>query len=59
VYELLVFDTAIRSLLVGRPSLEDIRNAARKAGMRTLWQSGLYKVIAGETSLAEVERVVR
>lgn len=59
VYELLVPDSGIRSLLVGRPSLEDIRSKARKSGMRSLWQSALYKVVSGETSLAEAERVVR
>lgn len=57
VYELLVPDSKFRSLLVGRPSLEDLRAAC--GGMRTLWQSALYKVISGHTSLAEAERVVR
>jgi type II secretory ATPase GspE/PulE/Tfp pilus assembly ATPase PilB-like protein len=59
VYELLVLESSIRSLLVGRPSLENIRAITRKAGMRTLWQSALYKVVSGHTSLAEAERVVR
>lgn len=59
VYELLVLDAGIRSLLVGRPSLEDIRSMARKSGMRSLWQSALYKVVSGDTSLAEAERVVK
>ncbi len=59
VYELMMLDSEIRSLLVGRPSLEAVRGAARKAGMRTMWQSALYKVVNGETSLTEAERVVR
>lgn len=59
VYELMQLDGQIRSLLVGRPSVEAIRAAARKTGMRTMLQSALYKVIEGQTSLAEVERVVR
>jgi general secretion pathway protein E len=59
VYELMLVDGEVRSLLVGRPSLEAIRAAARKAGTRTLWQSALLKVVDGQTSLAEVERVVR
>jgi len=59
VYELLIPDSGIRSLLVGRPSLEDIRSMARKSGMRSLWQSALYKVVSGETSLAEADRVVK
>ncbi|MFM8984547.1 MAG: GspE/PulE family protein, partial [Planctomycetia bacterium] len=59
VYELMVVDGEVRGLLVGRPSLETIRAAARKAGTRTLWQSALRKVIDGQTSVAEAERVVR
>ena len=55
----MVVDGEIRSLLVGRPSLEAIRSVARKAGTRTLWQSALLKVVEGQTSLAEAERVVR
>ena len=59
VYELLVVDGEVRGLLVGRPSLETIRAAARKSGTRTLWQSALRKVVDGQTSVAEAERVVR
>ena len=59
VYELMLVDGEVRKLLVGRPSLEEIRAAARKGGTRTLWQSALLKVVEGTTSLAEVERVVR
>ena len=59
VYELMLVDGEIRSLLVGRPSLEAIRAAAKKSGTRTLWQSALRKVIEGQTSLSEAERVVR
>jgi type II secretory ATPase GspE/PulE/Tfp pilus assembly ATPase PilB-like protein len=59
VYELMVIDNAIRDLLVGRPSIQAIKAAARKAGMRTLQQSGLYKVVAGITSLEEIARVTK
>jgi type II secretory ATPase GspE/PulE/Tfp pilus assembly ATPase PilB-like protein len=57
IHELMVFDTAIRALLVGRPSIEAIRAAARKSGTRTLQESCLYKVIEGVTSLNECARV--
>ena len=59
VYELLVFDNAIKDLLVGRPSIQAIRAAAKKAGMRTLQESAMHKVIAGMTSLSEVTRVTK
>jgi type II secretory ATPase GspE/PulE/Tfp pilus assembly ATPase PilB-like protein len=57
IHELMVFDNAIRALLVGRPSIEAIRAAARKGGTRTLQESCLYKVIEGVTSLNECARV--
>lgn len=59
IHELLLFDTSIRDLLVGRPSIQDIRQAGRKSGMKTLKQSGIRKVIAGITSLNEVMRVAK
>ena len=59
IHELLVFDANIRDLLVGRPSIQDIRQAGRKSGMKTLKQSGIRKVIAGVTSLNEVMRVAK
>jgi len=59
IHELLVFDTNIRDLLVGRPSIQDIRQAGRMSGMKTLKQSGIRKVIAGTTSLNEVMRVAK
>jgi type II secretory ATPase GspE/PulE/Tfp pilus assembly ATPase PilB-like protein len=59
IHELLVFDANIRDLLVGRPSIQDVRQAGRKSGMKTLKQSGIRKVIAGVTSLNEVMRVAK
>jgi RNA polymerase subunit RPABC4/transcription elongation factor Spt4 len=35
-----------------------VRRAAMEEGMRTIGQDGLAKVLAGETSLEEVQRVV-
>ncbi len=59
IHELLIFDAAIRELIVGNPSIEAIRAAARKAGMKTLQESGLTKVFAGATSFEEVMRVAK
>jgi len=59
VHELLVFDAAIRQLIVGHPSIEAIRAAARKSGTRTLQESGMLKVLAGVTSLNEIMRVTK
>ncbi len=59
VYELLSFDDTIKDLLVGRPSIQAIRAAAKKAGMRTLQDSAMQKVITGMTSVSEVARVTK
>ena len=59
VHELLVFDNAIRDLLVEHPSIQAIRAAARKAGTRTLQESGIAKVLAGITSINEIVRVTK
>ena len=59
VHELLVFDKAIRELLVGRPSIQAIRTSARQAGMKSLQDSGLQKVAAGITSVNEIIRVTK
>ena len=59
VHELMIFDKGIRELIVGQPSIQAIRTAARKAGMRTLQEAGLLKVIAGITSVNEVIRVTK
>jgi type II secretory ATPase GspE/PulE/Tfp pilus assembly ATPase PilB-like protein len=59
VHELLVFDNAIRDLLVEHPSIQAIRAAARKAGTRTLQEAGIAKVLAGITSLNEIVRVTK
>ena len=59
VHELMIFDKGIRELIVGQPSIQAIRTASRKAGMRTLQEAGLQKVIAGITSVNEVIRVTK
>jgi general secretion pathway protein E len=59
VHELLIVDATIRGLIVGSPSIEAIRAAARKAGMKTLHEAGMAKVLAGLTSLEEVTRVAK
>ena len=59
VHELMIFDKGIRELIVGQPSIQAIRTAGRKAGMRTLQEAGLLKVIAGITSVNEVIRVTK
>ncbi|MCA9331470.1 type II/IV secretion system protein [Candidatus Saccharibacteria bacterium] len=40
------------------PSVQEIEKAAIESGMRTMLQDGILKVIAGETTLQEVYRVI-
>ncbi len=58
VHEILEVDEELRKLIVKGATAEDIRDLARKKGMRTLYEAGILKVRKGITSLAEVERVL-
>ena len=57
VFELFSVDDEIRQMIVGSPDGAAIRAAAIAAGMKTMFQDGLAKVLLGETTLEEVFRV--
>jgi type II secretory ATPase GspE/PulE/Tfp pilus assembly ATPase PilB-like protein len=57
VHELMLVDGRIRQLLVGRPSIEDLRKHAQQAGTRPLRQVALLLAAKGVTSLEEVDRL--
>lgn len=57
IYEFLPITGPLRAMLVGRPSLEQIRHAAGQAGVRSLKQAALRKVLEGVTSISEAKRV--
>jgi type II secretory ATPase GspE/PulE/Tfp pilus assembly ATPase PilB-like protein len=59
LFELLVVDAGVREALVHTPQLAAVRQAARKAGMRTLQEEGIVLVAKGVTSLAELMRVLK
>ncbi len=58
VHEILEVDDDIRKLIIKGGTADDIRELARKKGMRSLYETGLLKVRKGITSLEEVERVL-
>jgi type IV pilus assembly protein PilB len=58
VFEMMRINEEIEQLIMTRASVSDIRAAAKKAGMLTLEENGLKKIAAGETSLAELMRVI-
>jgi len=56
IYEVLIVDDEIELLITNGASGSQIREAARRAGMRTLFESAISKALQGLTSLEEVER---
>ncbi|MDR2112750.1 MAG: type II secretion system ATPase GspE [Candidatus Accumulibacter sp.] len=59
LYELLVVDDAVRSLVHRGGNEQDIREQALANGMQLLRGDGVSRVLAGETTLDEVLRVTR
>ncbi len=58
VHEILQVDEEMRKLILTNATAEDIKDLARRKGMRTLYEAGLLKVKKGITSLQEVARVL-
>ncbi|WZO97194.1 ATPase, T2SS/T4P/T4SS family [Isosphaeraceae bacterium EP7] len=56
LYELLVMNEELREMIVRETSLDEFRESCRKFGMRTLRESGLIAIHAGQTSIEEVIR---
>jgi type IV pilus assembly protein PilB len=59
IYEMMEMSNEIRGLAFKRAPLNQLRNAAKNAGMRDLLGDGRLKVLAGITSLAEVARITQ
>jgi len=58
IYELMRISDDQRRLILGKASADELRECARREGMRTLREDGLEKVKRGMTSVAEVLRVL-
>jgi general secretion pathway protein E len=59
IMEFLVMNDAIRRLVMKHAGEGDIEAAAREAGMRTMYEDGLVKSLAGTTTIEEVLRVTQ
>jgi len=59
IFELFEMNDVIRDLLRGQPSIQLIKAEARKAGLLTLQEDGLRKVLQGVTSIKELIRVTK
>jgi len=57
VHELMAVGPEIRRLIQTRAPLSELQLAALKAGMRTLRQDGILKVLLGETDMTQVRAV--
>jgi type IV pilus assembly protein PilB len=58
VYEILDITPEVRELISCKASENEIRSAARRGGMRTLYEESMEKVYRGITTLDEVLRVI-
>ena len=58
IHEILPVSEGIRAAILEGRDKSSLRAAAVEDGMETLWQDGTAKVLAGETTLAEVERAL-
>jgi type IV pilus assembly protein PilB len=58
IYQLMVMNEDISRLAAQHASREELERAALTAGMNTLWDDGLSKVVSGLTSLEELARVL-
>ncbi|MGH8113105.1 MAG: type II secretion system ATPase GspE, partial [Rhodanobacteraceae bacterium] len=59
IIEQLTMNDTLRRLLMQHAHASDIERAARGAGMRTMYEDGLRKALAGLTSVEEVLRVTQ
>jgi type IV pilus assembly protein PilB len=57
IYEVMSVSEEVRALVLARASVDDIAAAAVGQGMRRLRDDGIAKVRAGQTSIAEIERM--
>ena len=57
IHELLVMSDPLRKLITAQPSINDLRGTAGHGGTQFLKMDGMLKVLKGQTSVAEVQRV--
>ena len=57
IYEIFMVTEELQNMIFDNRPSNEIRDAARKSGMRTLREDGMRKAMAGKTSLAEVIRI--
>src|SRR3990167_10553170 len=58
IYEVLNISSAVKDLIIKGATTEDIELQARKEGMLTMLEDGIFKAAQGMTTIEEVLRVV-
>lgn len=58
VFEIFEIDDEMENLILKSPAVSEMKEAAMTKGMRTMLQDGYLKVLAGVTSMEEVQRVL-
>ena len=59
IFEILVVNNEIRDLILKKTPDAEIKQAAIKAGMKTLREDGIKKALDGVTTIDEVMRVTQ
>jgi general secretion pathway protein E len=59
VFEVLTVDDPIRRLILGHTEASEIQRLAVEQGMHTMYEDGMVKALAGETTIEEVLKVTR
>ena len=59
IMEFLVMTDSLRRLVMQRAGMGEIEAQARKEGMRTMYEDGLVKALAGQTTIEEILRVTQ
>ncbi|MFY2763296.1 type II secretion system ATPase GspE [Arenimonas sp. MALMAid1274] len=59
IMEFLVMDDGLRRLVMKHAGMGELEEAARAAGMRTMYEDGLLKAMQGLTTIEEVLRVTQ
>lgn len=58
ICEVLALDDELRTAILNNASSGDVLKLGQKKGMLTMFQDGILKVLAGETTLSELQRVI-
>lgn len=58
IVEVLVSNPEVERRISAGESVDRVADAAREGGMRSLWESGVARVVAGDTTIEELLRVL-